>query len=243
MPEQGVGIKIHLGVQGHDLIVGRQDQRLISTRVQSLAIKICKGWTGGRKSFHGSRRKFQTKTDLPATDIPESHERIHMDLDDPFRGCGCHLLNIHAPVLTGHDNHGSRGPVHEQAQVKLLLDLLPCFDKQLFHGPAFRPGLVGHQGHAQHLSGQGFHLFFRVGQLDAAAFSPAPGMDLGLDHHRISTQFSGRRHRLCHGKGRPPFRHRYLVLSKQVFCLIFMYLHLPFPLLLGWNQYWLTGFF
>ena len=47
---------------------------------------------------------------------------------------------------------------------------------------AFGAGLGGDQGHAQDLVRGALHLIRGGRDLDAAAFAPAAGMDLGLDH-------------------------------------------------------------
>jgi len=79
--------------------------------------------------------------------------------------------------------------------------------------------------HADDLAGQLFRILRRLGQLDPAALAPAPGMDLGLDHHRKLSQAFGNFLSLVTAEGNTPFGDGNIVFSEQLLCLKFVYFH------------------
>jgi hypothetical protein len=67
-----------------------------------------------------------------------------------------------------------------------------------------------------------FHLLETVGQHHAAGLAARPGVDLGLDHPALATQFIGGRPRLAGQGDRQAARHRDAMPRKQALRLVFM---------------------
>ena len=151
--------------------------------------------------------------------------RINRFPEQFFRGLLRHLFDFHAPLGTREERGTPAVPVHQQAQIQFLVDPRAFLNQQPPHLSAFRPGLMRHQGFPDEFPRQGRHLLALFGDFDAAGLTPAPGVNLGLDHvdryiQGRSPLFSGTRslHVLA-------ARHRHPELRKQLFRLKFMDIH------------------
>ena len=92
------------------------------------------------------------------------------------------LLDFHSTRGRRHEYRLALGAVHQNAQVKFLLDGQCLFDQQAAHDAALRTGLMRHQLHAQHFGGEFAGFVHRLGDLYAAALAAATGVDLRFDH-------------------------------------------------------------
>ena len=95
-----------------------------------------------------------------------------------FRG---DLFDLHAAGSRRHEDVASVGAIEHDAEIQLARDGQGLFDQQALHFLALGAGLVRDQLHAQHLGGELAGLFGRLGDLDAAAFAAASGMNLRFD--------------------------------------------------------------
>ncbi len=93
------------------------------------------------------------------------------------------------------------------------------------HQTARLTGLPGDQPGADQLIGMLFDGLQAVCHQHAAGLAPAAGMDLRLHHPGIAIQLLGHRQGLFAGVGDTPLRHRNAIAAKQLFGLIFMYVH------------------
>ena len=126
---------------------------------------------------------------------------INGDLDNLFRSFGGHFLNIHPAGFTGHNHYLGGLPIRNNAQVKLLGDVQALLHQNFFYRPALGTGLMGHQVHADNLSGDAFNLLLGLGKLYPPAFTATAGVDLGFYHDRIATQRFGNGYGFVGGKG------------------------------------------
>ena len=69
-----------------------------------------------------------------------------------------------------------------EADVEFAGDVAAVLDEDAGDDLPFGAGLVGAQGHAEHVAGDVAHFVGGAGELDAAPFAAAAGVDLGLDH-------------------------------------------------------------
>ena len=102
---------------------------------------------------------------------------------DRFRPLGRHLLNIHAARSRCHEDRLALAAIHQDAQVKFLLDRQRLFDQQAMHDAPFRSGLMRDQFHAQNLVGDFARFLHRLGELHSTALAATAGVNLRLHHN------------------------------------------------------------
>jgi hypothetical protein len=85
---------------------------------------------------------------------------------------------------------------------------------------------MGDQVHPDDLPGNAANLLFGLGQFDSAALAPAPGVNLGLNHNRVSAQGFGYLDRFIATKRHPALGGRHTVFSEKFFGLVFVDFHL-----------------
>ncbi len=98
---------------------------------------------------------------------------------------------------------------------------------------SLRASLVRHQLHAKNVLGVQFCVLARLGDLDAAAFAAAAGMNLGLDHHAagaLGKQRAGHCRRVFQCVGHFALGHGDAVFCQDFFRLILVNFHL------GWDR-------
>jgi hypothetical protein len=95
-------------------------------------------------------------------------------------------------------NEGQRfcRTVDQHRQVKLLGDIGGLRDQHAVDRQGHTGGLVGFHFRAQHSGRVLFHLVEVFRELDAAGLAAPAGMDLRLDHPRLTTDGAGRLHGL-----------------------------------------------
>ena len=111
--------------------------------------------------------------------------------EDQLRAVRRHLLDLDTAGRTGHQHGALRGPIQDEAQVQLAVDLEPLFHQQPGDRPPLRAGLIGHELHAQHLAGNPLGLGRSPGKLDAASLPATTGMNLGLDDDHVGGEALG----------------------------------------------------
>ena len=229
MTIEGVGIDIHFGIEGDDLILLGDDEGI---DLDQRAVVIDEKFVQAGQDL--AERLLQLLFDLQ----PEQHlveviafdpgQGIDVNLDNPLGGLFRDLLDIHTTVLTGHNGDGGRVPVRDDGEVEFFLDIDALLHQNLAHQSSFRPRLLGHQGHAQYVARRLGNLFRCPAELHPAAFSTTAGMNLRFYGHG-QTEFFGNFLYFCHAVCNPSRGYRYTVFSEQFFCLIFMNFH-KYPL-------------
>ena len=142
----------------------------------------------------------------------EPDGRIDELLEDPLGRFGGDLLDLHAAVRARHHTGCSLDAIDDEAEVQLALDLQPLLDEHAPDYLPFGPGLVGHERHAEHSLGGRSRLLRTLGDLDAAAFAAAAGMNLRLDDRHAAAEAVGDslrvsrvEHDFARGTGTPYF--------------------------------------
>ena len=138
---------------------------------------------------------------------------------------GRHLLDLDPALGRGHEGDARGGAVEHGTEIELAGDVAAVLDVDALDDPALRPGLVGDQGHAQHVVGELAHLLDRAGELDAAALAAAAGMDLRLDHPDRPAQRPGGLLGLLGRVGDLPAQHGDAVLLEQRLGLVLVDVH------------------
>ena len=121
----------------------------------------------------------------------EPGRRIHILLVNAFRRFLGDRLDLHAAVLTGHDDGPTRCAIEDDAQIQLPRNRHPLLDQQTRHFAALRPGLMRHECHAMNLIRE-LVGFSRIGcELDASTFASPAGVNLRLDDDGAAAEALG----------------------------------------------------
>jgi hypothetical protein len=161
--------------------------------------------------------------------LGEAGIRIDEHLVDLLGRVLGHFLDVHAPLGAGHQRHLLGDTVYHHAQVELLLDVCAFFHQQPAHFLALGPGLVGDELHAEDRGGVAAHLVDRLRHLHAPTLAPAPGVDLGLDHPDLATEFLCRLDGLVDAECRYAARRAHPEPAQDFLALVLVNLHLDWP--------------
>ncbi len=82
-------------------------------------------------------------------------------LEDGVRVFFGDLFDLHAAGGGGHEDELSEGAIEDDAEVQFAVNRECFFDQELLDNAAFGAGLVGDEGHAEHLFGNLRGLFGR----------------------------------------------------------------------------------
>ena len=135
------------------------------------------------------------------------------------------LLDVHAALGGGDHGDAAGFAVDQQREVELTRDGRALLDIETPDLAALGSGLVGDQGHAQHLGRFFAQGVDRLDHLDPAALAAAAGMDLSLEHPNRPAQLLRRRDRLVDAVRLMPPRHRHAVLGENGLGLVFVDVH------------------
>ena len=214
--EQGVVVELHLGVQNHRTVVGRQDQRVDLQQGAVLgaehAVELLQQGRQGalRRSADGEIG------DKPAgLETGQADQHVDRGTKDFIGVLSRHRLDVHAPGGAEHQGRLAGGAIDEQAAIQLLGDVAALFNENLPHCLALRTCLRRHQAAAQQLAGVLLHLRQAAGPSDTAALAAPAGVDLRLDDPAVAAERLGRMPRLRRGARRRPGRDGHAVLAQD----------------------------
>jgi hypothetical protein len=137
--------------------------------------------------------------------------------------CG-HFLDLHTSRSRRHEDHFFGLTVDHDAQVEFAADIETFLDINLLYLPPFRSGLMRHESHAQHLTGELLGFLRGLGEFYTAALTSASGMDLRLDDNGAA-KFLGSESSFISGINDFAPRDADAVTCKDLLGLILMNLH------------------
>ena len=149
---------------------------------------------------------------------------IESFFQNQLRCFGGDFFDLHAARGRRHEDGLALRAIEHDAQIQFALDGQRLFDEQALHDAAFRAGLMRHQFHAQHLTGDPGRLRCVARNLHAAALAASAGVDLRFHHHAAADIF-GRRLGLVRRKRHLATRHRNVVLAQDALGLILVNFH------------------
>ncbi len=161
--------------------------------------------------------------------------RIDLNGVDLLRRMVSDVLDIH-PALGRRDHRNpTRLPIHQQRQIKLLLDVGALFDIKPLHKTAMGACLVGDQDPAEHFGGVGAHILHRLDHADTAfgvwtqplepALAAPASVNLALHHIDRAAKLFRRRGRLIGAEGCKASRHGRAKFLKDGLGLVFVDIH------------------
>ena len=190
--EDGVVVEAEFGVQAEQVVVTGDDERV---DFEQGAVTGDEGLVEALQDSDGLGDEFaaqaEAEGDLAALEGGQAGQGVDGFGEDFLGGLGGDLFDVHAPCGGGHDGDFGAAAIDDQGDVQFSGDAAAVFDQDTGDQFAFRAGLVGAQGHAEHFAGDHADLFRGAGQFDAAPFAAAAGVDLGLDDPWAFTQALG----------------------------------------------------
>ena len=147
--EEAVVVEVHLRVEREQASIAARDEWIdLHQRGVGFLERVVQ--TG--HEFHGLIDLLglepEFKCQLPRLKRFKAETRSDVLLQDRFWPLGCHLLDIHAACSRGHEHWLSLVAIHQNAEIKFLLDRQRLFHQQPMHDAAFRPCLMSDQFHA-----------------------------------------------------------------------------------------------
>ena len=114
-----------------------------------------------------------------------------MRLENRGRVRGGDLFDLHPTELGRHHHREAGGPVQHDAEVELALDRQSLLHQHLANDLPLGPGLLGHQLHAQDLTGRLDRSGRIVDQFDTTSLATPARMHLSFDHNSPAQLVSG----------------------------------------------------
>src|SRR6266481_204078 len=179
--------------------------------------------------IHLAVLEAESKGEAPGMKTLQRSGRGQDYLKNFLRRLGRDLLDIHATFGGGDAGGAAAAPIDEHSQINLAGDFRALLDIDALYILALRPGLMGHQFHAEHGIGFGHHVLDRAADLDAARLAAPAGMDLRLYYPDGAVEFLGDGFGLLGRMGDVASRDRHAIAAQQLLCLIFVDIHEPTP--------------
>src|SRR5690606_2061176 len=194
LPVERVVVEIHLGVERDQIAPFGDHQRIdLDQAGVELGERAADAAHERYRLAHLAALEPEGERDPAAVERLEADHRVEADPDDLLGRLGRNLLDVDPALGRGHQGEARGRPVDQRREVELARDVAAVLDVDAAHLPALGPGLMGDEGHAEHLLGQLAHLLDRLGELDAAALAAAAGVDLRLDHPGRAAERTRRR--------------------------------------------------
>ena len=190
MTEQGVVVKVELGIDGNHLPIGiRRTCRGDHQRID-FSERCILGQVERRQLHHGIGRlchllapETQIECGLARLECSKSRERVERHLDDGIRAGLRDVFNLHAALGAGNQRVGVSRAVHDDCQVVLLGNIHAGSYQDALHFKAFRRSLRTHHAVRQHELGCHFCFLSGLADLHEPSLAAPTCMDLCLDHH------------------------------------------------------------
>src|SRR5207247_9853107 len=225
-PEHGVIVEAHLHVEGENLAVLGDDERVDLYHGGVELPERPVGAQNDRDSLVDLwRGELEPERELAALERPDADRRLD-DLPQDRLGLALgDLLDLHPAVRMRHDDDALALAVEDETDVQLALDRQGLLDEQAVHRQALGPRLEGDEGLAQQVLGGLPHLGLARADPDAARFAARAGGDLGFHDPAVAADFGGAVHRLLRAVGNAALRDRDPEADQQLLRLVFVDVH------------------
>src|SRR5450631_1658464 len=222
MTEAGVLVEGDLAVQGDDPAIGGLDQRVDLDQCRVLVpVNRPQLLDGVSDLLLDVLIEVRRVHDLLGLGRVDAHDRVDGDTGKGLRTLHGQHLDLHPALLASHRQIGTVGPIEQNGEVVLLLDLRAGGDHHLVDG-------VTLDVHAQNVGSRLSCLIGGPGDLDATSLATPADLDLSLDDDHSAAagadhlcRCSGFFNRLGHDSS----QHRYTVRFEHVARLILEKIH------------------
>ena len=223
-------VKVELGVEGNDVVVLGDDERV------DLDLRAVLADEGGVETLH-ERRGF---AHCRCGDVDgvcharrlERHEpddRVDVLLDDLLGVLFGDLFDLDAALLGAHHDDAGAEAVNNEGEVKFFFDLRSLFDEQAVDDLALGSRLMRDERLAEQFARVAAHFVGRLCDLDAARFAAAARVDLCLDDDDGGAELFGVVDGSVYGECGQSVRDFDAVFAQHLFGLILVNVHLPNP--------------
>src|SRR5690606_19031033 len=231
VPEQGVLVEIHLGIERQELAVAGDHERI---DLDQAGVEAGEGLVDAAQELDrgADLLALEAQPECEATRVErlQARHRIDRDGEDLFGRLCRDLFDLDAALGRGHQRDAAGRPVHQHAEVQLACDVAPLLDIDAADLLPLGTGLVRDEVHADHRLGSLAHLFDRFDHLDAAALAASACVDLRLDDPDRPVELFRLLHGLFGSVGDAAARHRHPELGEQGLALILVNVHgMPTP--------------
>jgi hypothetical protein len=218
MAEGGVVVQGHLGIQGVNLPLRCQDQRVDLDQVGvTLHIAAVEGHQDGRSPLPGLGVQPGLVHQGPGVGLGKTDHRVDVHTGDRSRLLVGDGLDLHPAPGRHHGEVLLGGPVQREAGVVLLGDIRRVLDPQASNHVALDVEAEDVAGMQADLGGVG-------GQLDAPGFAAPADLNLGFHYDRVARLLGGGQ-RLLDGVGDPSGRHRDPETGEVLLALVLEQIH------------------
>ena len=140
-----------------------------------------------------------------------------------------YIFYLHTPLCRSHNYRHLFCTVKNNTKIEFIFDVCALFNVYFLNKFSFWPCLVRHKCHTKDLRCQLSYLFKRTCKLNTATKSTSTSVNLSFYNPNISTKFRCISHCLIWCICNNTSWCRNTIFSKNLFCLIFMYIHLFLP--------------
>ena len=226
MTEQGIVIKVELGIKANECAVGGFNQRVDfqqgTVRFNKCSVKVHQNRDGLLDLGH-SKAKFEG--DFACLESGQSDGGINRFKEQFFRSFFRNLFDVYPSFGGGHQGHFVGGTVNQERNIEFISNVASLFNQNPLNNFTFRAGLMGDETHAEHISGVLFNFIGGFGNFNSATFTASSGMDLCFNCPGAVTKS------FCPVAGRVtvvdyvPFWNRHSEVAQNRFCLILVNVH------------------
>ncbi len=192
MAKQRVGVKVQFAIQSHDAAVTGENEGIdFGERGVGFPEGFVQTLQHGARLRNGGFGHTDLAGGVICFGVFEASGGVDEDFVNFFGGVRGNFFNVHAAFAGGHEHHALGGAIDHHADIQLFFNVRALFDEQAPHLLTLGAGLVGFQLHAQDVGGIRFDFVERFGDLYAATFATAAGVDLRFDHPHFAAELTG----------------------------------------------------
>src|SRR5262249_14542906 len=223
---QGVVVEAHFAVERQEIALLRQHERVdLREGAIGLRERLVEAAHEYDRLVDGFLRQAEREGEVSCLVCLQADRRIDHLAKDLLRTSCRHLFDLDPTLARGHHRQAADRTIEHHAEVELACDVATFLDEHTVDLLALGPRLVRDQPHADHPLGDLAGFGGALGELDAATFAAATGVDLRLHHAYASAELLRRRFGFGRVAGDLPARDVDLIAPEDFLRLIFVNVH------------------
>ena len=172
------------------IVFGQQERIDLDQRRVGLFVGVIKLEHELRRLIDQLGRNAEAESELACLKTAQPDRRIDRLFENKLGRFLGDLFDVHTAGRRGHKNVAAGHAIERDAEIKFLVDRQAFFDQQRLYLVAFGAGLMRDELHSEYLGSDLLCFFGRFGELYAAAFAAAAGVDLGLNDDDVGAEFA-----------------------------------------------------